>query len=579
MTKIFKLFRLHEWILFSLMLIAVIGQVACTLTLPDYMSDIVADITGASKSASRIWRDGLIMVGIAGLNALCAMISNLLSAKLSADFTAHLREIVFKKVESFSMEEINRFSTASLITRSTNDIQQIANVFSMGFKFLLMCPLMATYAIIKIIGRSHELSLVTAGGVLLLAIFIAVAFVLVMPKFKFIQRLVDKTNGVMRENLIGLRVIRAYNAEQYQEKKFEKINNELTSTSLFINRIMTLMDPLMMFIQNGLNLTIMWFGAYLINKNALSLPVMTAFSMYATHVIMSFMFITVVSVMFPRAIVSAKRVSEILDSKNLILDPEDPKQASTKGCVEFKNVSFKFHDGSSNVLSNISFSASKGETVAIVGGTGSGKSALINLIPRFYDVTEGEVLVDGVNVKDYRQADLRDKIGYVSQKAIMFSGTIRSNVTFGSDDISEAEIKKATEIAQASEFISQRQEGLDAHTAQGGANLSGGQKQRLSIARAIAKNPEIYIFDDSFSALDYKTDKLLRKALKNYTTEATSIIVAQRIGTVVGADKILVLDEGRLVGMGTHSELLKSCEVYRQIAYSQLSKEELENAT
>jgi len=559
------------------MFATIIGQVSCTLTLPDYMSDIVADITGGTNSTRTVWKDGAMMILIAGLNAVFAMASNLLTAKLSADFTAHLREIVFKKVESFSMEEINRFSTASLITRSTNDIQQIAIVFAMGFKFLFMCPIMAIYAIVKIIGKSQELSLVTAGGVGLLALFFVLAFVLVIPKFKFIQRLIDKTNGIMRENLIGLRVIRAYNAESFQEEKFEKVNDEFTKTSIFVNRIFTLMDPLMQFIMHGINLTVMWLGAYLINVGTMSLPIMTAFSMYVTHVVMSFMLLTVTMVMFPRAIVSAKRISEILESKNLILDPDTPKKCTKRGQVEFKNVSFKFHDGAQNVLNNISFVASEGETVAIVGGTGSGKSALINLIPRFYDVSEGEVLVNGINVKDFEQANLRKIIGYVSQKATLFSGTIRHNVRLGNSIITDEQIEKATSIAQATDFILERKEGFDAPIAQGGANVSGGQRQRISIARAIAKNPEIYIFDDSFSALDYKTDKALRSELKKHTKNATSIIVAQRIGTIIDADKILVLDEGKLVGMGTHKQLLKTCEIYKQIAYSQLSKEELEN--
>ncbi len=578
MAKIFKYFRANEWILFFLMLVTVVGQVLCTLTLPDYMSEIVGDITSGAKSQSKIWKDGGIMALLAGVNAACALTSNLLSAKLSADFTAHLRQVVFEKVESFSMEEINRFSTASLITRSTNDIQQIANMFSMGFKFMLMCPLMAIYAVIKIIQKSRQLSLFAVGGILLLSVFIVLTFVFVMPKFKFIQRLVDRVNGVMRENLTGLRVVRAYNAEGYQEEKFERVNTELTKTSLYINRIMTFMDPLMQFIMNGLNLGVMWMGAYLINDGRLSIEVMTAFSMYAMHVIMSFMFLTVISVMFPRALVSARRVAEILESKNLIVDPKTPTVITEKGTVEFRNVCFKFHDAGENVLSDISFFARRGETVAIVGGTGSGKSCVVNLIPRFFDVTEGEVLVDGVNVKEHALSQLRAKIGYVSQKAILFSGSVRSNILLGGEGISEEKMTEAAEVAQATEFISAREGGFDSPIAQGGSNVSGGQKQRLSIARAVAKDPEIYIFDDSFSALDYKTDRALRTALKRYTDDATCIIVAQRIGTVIDADRILVLDEGRIVGNGTHGELMSSCEIYRQIAYSQLSKEELENA-
>jgi len=578
MGKIFKYFRLHEWILFFMMFLSVVGQVACTLTLPDYMSKIIGHITSGTKNLSKVWQSGGIIVLIAAINAVFATVSNLFSAKLSADFTAHLREIVFKKVESFSMAEINHFSTASLITRSTNDIQQIANMFSMGFKFLLMCPLMAIYAIIKIIGKSTQLSLYTAGGIILLSIFFVFVFLLVIPKFKIMQNLVDNVNGVMRENLTGLRVIRAYNAESYQEEKFEKTNAKLTKVMITANSIMVFTDPLIQFIMNALNLGVMWIGAYLINDGNLSLQVMTSFSMYAMHVIMSFMFLTMVSIMLPRALISVKRVSEILESKNLILDPENETPITKKGCVEFRNVNFKFHDSSQNVLTNINFTANQGETVAIVGGTGSGKSALINLIPRFYDVTSGEVLVNGTNVKEYKQANLRDKIGYVSQKAILFSGSIKSNITFGSQNISDEQIVRASQIAQASEFINERDDGYDSAIAQGGSNVSGGQKQRISIARAIAKNPEIYIFDDSFSALDYKTDKTLRTELKKHIRNATCIIVAQRIGTIIDADKIIVLDDGKIVGYGKHKDLLCNCDVYKQIAYSQLSKEELENA-
>lgn len=586
MLKILKYFRKHEWFLFIFTVVTVIGQVFCTLTLPDYISEVISDLIGnpdplnyiPPAPMSQIWKSGGLIALLALAIAVFAMLSNFSSAKLSADFTAHLRNIVFEKVESFSMEELNRFSTPSLITRSTNDIQQIANMFSMGFKFLIMTPLMAIYAIVKIINRSRQLSLLTAAGIIILAVFIVCLFVFVMPKFKRIQQLIDNVNGVMRENLTGLRVVRAYNAEGYQENKFENVNTELTDTNLFINRLMVLMDPLMQFVMNAMNLGVMWLGAYLIDKGTLDLPVVTAFSMYAMHVIMSFMFLTVTFIMLPRASVSAKRVMEILQSENKIKDPDAPQTGVTHGEVEFQNVCFKFHDSGENVLTDISFTAHEGETVAIVGGTGSGKSAIVNLIPRFYDVCAGKVLVDGTDVRDYAQKDLRDKIGYVSQRAVLFSGTINSNIVFGDKEIPDQKIKEAATVAQAVEFINNKEEGYSSPIAQGGSNVSGGQKQRLSIARAVAKDPEIYIFDDSFSALDYKTDKALRAALKNYTQKATSIIVAQRIGTVMDADKILVINDGRIVGSGKHSELMKNCEVYREIAYSQLSKEELENA-
>ena len=578
MVKIFKYFRAREWLLLLFMAITVVGQVQFTLMLPDYMADIVAAIITPKTAVSEIWQTGGWMLLISFANMVCAIGSNFFSARLAAEFTNRLRQLLFEKIETFSLEEINGFSTASLITRSTNDIQQIAMMFSMGLRFLIMSPVMAVYAIIKILGKSWQLTLATAAGIVVLGIFVLMIFLLVMPKFKSIQGLVDKVNGVMRENLTGLRVVRAYNAEAYQERKFEKVNVDLTRTNLFVNRMTTLMDPVITLVMNGLNLAIMWLGAYLINGNLLSLPVMTSFSMYAMHVVMSFMFITMIFIMLPRAAVSAKRVCQVLETPVLIKDPEFPQKSDVKGEVSFENVAFRFRDAAGDVLSDISFQAHKGETVAFIGGTGSGKSSVINLIPRLYDVTGGSVKVDGVDVRDYDLKELRDKIGYVSQRAVLFSGTIASNIAFGREDLSEEKIKAAAAVAQAEEFIDSKEEKFDAPIAQGGANVSGGQKQRISIARAVAKSPEIYIFDDSFSALDYKTDFKLRSALKAYTGDATCLIVAQRIGTIIGADRIVVLDKGQVVGIGTHSQLLQTCEVYRQIAYSQLSKEELVNA-
>ena len=495
---------------------------------------------------------------------------------MAAGFAELLRDKVFRKVESFSMNEINKFSTASLITRCTNDVQQIQMFITIGLRLLITAPIMAIGAIVKMSGKSGGLTLLTFAGLLVIVVFVLFIYIVAVPRFKSIQKLTDRINKVTRENLTGLRVVRAYNAEAYQEEKFDKANTAVTKTYLFVNRVLSLMQPVMQIVMNGLSLGIVWLGATLINTNALELPTMMSFTMYSMQVILSFLMLIMVFIFMPRASVSSKRINEVLSTKNIINDPETPAaDTGIKGELEFRNVSFKYPDGDGYVLKDISFKAEKGQTVAIIGSTGSGKSSLLNLIPRFYDVTEGEVLVDGVNVKEYRQEELHDKIGYVPQKAVLFSGTVDSNLRFGKEDATREELAKAVKIAQANNIIEKK--GYGGNVAQGGQNMSGGQKQRMSIARAIVKNPEIYLFDDSFSALDYKTDRLLREAINKNIKDATNIIVAQRIGTIKNADRILVLDDGRVVGDGTHEELLANCSVYQEIAHSQLSKEELAN--
>ena len=485
------------------------------------------------------------------------------------------------------MEEINRFSTASLITRTTNDTQQVQMVISMGLQIMVKAPILAVWAICKILTRNWQWSVSTAVAVGVMVIMLLFIFLAVFPKFRLVQKLTDNLNGVTRENLTGVRVVRAYNAEEYQQKKFEKANSALTKTQLFTSRAMAIMMPMMTMIMSGLTLAIYWVGAYLIND----LPTgaeryemfaqMSAFSGYAMQVVAAFMMLAMIFIILPRAMVSVRRIGEVLDAKSGIADGtlSAAPEGAPVGTVEFRNVSFKYPDASEYVLHDLSFKAEKGQMVAFIGSTGSGKSTAINLVPRFYDATEGEILVDGVNVKDYTLRALHDKIGYVPQRAVLFSGTIESNVAYGAKDgmeFTEEGVKDAVRIAQGQEFVEKMEGGYRAHIAQGGTNVSGGQKQRIAIARAVCRKPEIYIFDDSFSALDYKTDRLLRTALKRETGDATSLIVAQRIGTIRDADLIIVLDEGRVVGQGTHDELMKNCEVYREIAYSQLSKEELE---
>ena len=576
MIRILKNFKWYYWLMLALMLLIIVGQVQLDLIVPDYMSQIVSLVTTPGSEMSEIWRVGLIMIACAFGSLVCTVLASFIAARMAAGFAELLRDKVFRKVESFSMNEINKFSTASLITRCTNDVQQIQMFITIGLRLLITAPIMAIGAIVKMSGKSGELTLLTFAGVLVIVVFVLFIYIVAVPRFKSIQKLTDRINKVTRENLTGLRVVRAYNAEAYQEEKFDKANTAVTKTYLFVNRVLSLMQPVMQIVMNGLSLGIVWLGATLINTNALELPTMMSFTMYSMQVILSFLMLIMVFIFMPRASVSSKRINEVLSTKNIINDPETPAaDTGIKGELEFRNVSFKYPDGDGYVLKDISFKAEKGQTVAIIGSTGSGKSSLLNLIPRFYDVTEGEVLVDGVNVKEYRQEELHDKIGYVPQKAVLFSGTIDSNLRFGKEDATREELAKAVEIAQANNIIEKK--GYGGNVAQGGQNMSGGQKQRMSIARAIVKNPEIYLFDDSFSALDYKTDRLLREAINKNIKDATNIIVAQRIGTIKNADRILVLDDGRVVGDGTHEELLANCSVYQEIAHSQLSKEELAN--
>ena len=534
--------------------------------------------------------DILIQGGFMLLCALGSLISSFIvgyfAARIAASFSQKIRSEVFNKVEDFGMTEIKKFSTSSLITRTTNDITQVQMLIALGLQVFIKAPIMAAWAIIKISGKSWQWSLLTGGAVLLLLLVVIIIVIFAVPKFKKIQNMIDDINNITRENLTGIRVVRAFNAEDYQENKFENANNNLTKTQLFVQRIMAIMSPTMTLIMSGISLGIYFIGAFLIDKAHMMDRInifsdMVVFSSYAIQVIISFMMLIVIFIIYPRASVSAKRILEVLETEEAIKDGDiDKKSTKLSGCVEFKNVSFKYPDAEEYMLEGISFKAEKGDTVAFIGSTGSGKSTLINLIPRFYDATDGEVLVDGVNVKDFTQETLHNLIGYIPQKAVMFNGTVTSNVSYGYNGKakpSQKQIKKAIEVAQGTEFVEKMEDKYNAHIAQGGTNVSGGQKQRLAIARAIARNPEIYIFDDSFSALDYKTDYILRKELKNYTKDATTLIVAQRIGTIKNADKIIVLDNGKMVGCGTHSELLKNCEVYKEIAYSQLSKEELAN--
>lgn len=584
MIKLLKRLKAVEWLQALISLAFIVSQVWLDLKLPDYMSEITTLTQTPGSVMSEIWLAGGKMLLCALGSLVSAVIVGFFAARIAASFSQRLRSQLFSKVDSFSMEEINRFSTASLITRSTNDITQVQMLITLGLQMMIKAPIMAVWALTKITDKGLEWSIATGVAVAILIIVIALIMIFVMPKFKKMQILTDNLNHVTRENLTGLRVIRAYNAEKFQEEKFEAANEELTATQLYTNRGMAVMMPVMSSIMSGMSLAIYWIGAYLINgataMDRLSLfSNMVVFSSYSVQVIMSFMMLVMIFVMLPRASVSAKRINEVLETKPAIVDGNVTEgMGGKKGEITFKKVSFKYPGGSDYVLQDISFTAKQGETVAFIGSTGSGKSTLINLIPRFYDTTEGNIYIDGIDVKKYTQEALHNKIGYVSQKAVMFRGTVGSNVGYGDNgkvkpDIKD--IKTAIRIAQGTAFIENMDGQYEAEIAQGGTNVSGGQKQRLAIARAICRNPEIYIFDDSFSALDYKTDRTLRSALKKEATGVTSLIVAQRIGTIMDADQIIVLDEGRVVGKGTHKELLNTCDVYREIAMSQLSEEEL----
>ena len=586
MLKLIKNFTKKEWILAIICLVLVVTQVWLELKMPDYMSEITKLVQTEGSQMKDILVNGGYMITCALGSLVAAVITGYITSRISSNFSKTIRKKLFNKVEDLAMQEVKQFSTSSLITRTTNDITQIEMLIAMGLQLLIKAPITAIWAITKILNKSWQWSAITAVAVAVLMATIATLMVIVLPRFKKVQKLIDKLNGVTRENLTGIRVVRAFNAEQYQEEKFDKANNNLTNQQLFNQKVFAVMQPMMYIIMYMVTLSIYYVGAYLIKDAGMADKIslfgdMVVFSSYAMQVIMSFLMLAMIFMMLPRAQVSANRINEVLDTEISIKDGKiNTKTNNEVGTVEFKNVSFKYPDADEYLLKDISFKANKGDTVAFIGSTGSGKSTLINLIPRFYDVTEGEVLVDGINVKNYTQGFLHDKIGYVPQKAVMFNGTVKSNISYGDngkEKPTDEQIKKAIEVAQGTEFVEKMDGQYDAHMAQGGTNVSGGQKQRLSIARAIARNPEIYIFDDSFSALDYKTDSVLRKELKKYTSDATSLIVAQRIGTIMNADQIVVLDNGVIVGKGTHKELLKTCEVYKQIALSQLSKEELEN--
>ena len=584
MVKLLKKLTWKDFILAAVAFVFIIVQVWLSLTMPDYMSEITKLVQTKGSKMNDILIAGGKMLACALGSLLAAVCTSICASKISSNFSANLRGQVFHKVQSFSMEEIGNFSTASLITRSTNDITQVQMLIVMGLEVLLKAPIMAVWALCKISTKNWQWTASTGVAVVVLLSFVCVCVAVALPKFKKLQSLTDNLNRVTRENLTGLNVVRAYNAEGYQQKKFNDANDELTKTQLFANRTMGTMMPGIQMVMNGLMLAIYWIGAYLIS-NAQMFDKLTIFSdmivftQYAMQVVMSFMMLVMIFVLIPRASVSAKRINEVLDMPLSIKDgTKENGIDGKKGEVEFRNVSFCYPDAEKDVIEDISFTAHKGETIAFIGSTGCGKSTVINMIPRFYDATKGEVLVDGVNVKEYTQKALRNKIGYVSQKAVLFTGSIKSNVAYGdngtkgfTDDV----VKQAIETAQAKEFVDKTEGGIDAFVAQGGSNFSGGQKQRLSIARAICRHPEILIFDDSFSALDYKTDRVLRDTLRKTCADATRFIVAQRIGTIRDADKIIVLDDGKIAGMGKHNELMETCEVYRQIAYSQLSKEEL----
>ena len=572
MIKLLKYFRAKDWILSVVILGFVVCQVLLDLALPDYMGKIV-DLIEQQGTINEILIQGLKMLGIVAGSVLSTIIVSYLAARVAAGFAKRVRRAVFTKINSFSMEEMEKFSTASLITRTTNDITQIQQVITMFLRMAFSAPVMAIGAIVKIVGKSGTLSWITAVAIILLLSILILIFSLVSPKFKKMQKLTDKINGVTRENLTGIKVVRAYNAEKIQEEKFDKVNTELTKTDLFINRVFSIMTPGMQLIMGGLSLAIVWVGAYLIAGGSISLAVMTTFTQYAMKVIISFLMLSVLFIMVPRGFVSGNRIYEVLKTENKIINGT-VTTSEEEGTIEFKNVSFKYPDSDDYVLKNISFSVNKGETVAFIGSTGSGKSTLINLVPRFYDATEGEVLVDGINVKEYDLNSLYKNLGYVPQKSFLFSGTVEENIKYGDENATEEQVNHALKTAQAS-FVEKLEGGLNYPISQGGKNVSGGQRQRLAIARAIVKKPEIFVFDDSFSALDYKTDKALRKALKKETAGATSLIVAQRIGTIMDANKIIVLDKGEMVGIGTHKELMENCKIYQEIAYSQLSKEEL----
>ena len=586
MLKLLKNLTKKE-IIYALICITLVAfHVWLELKIPDYMSGITRLVQTEGSKMSEILQQGGLMIGCALISLVCNIVVGYFSARVASSFSATLREKIFHKVEDMGVAEVRKFSTSSLITRTTNDVTQVEMLIGMGLHAMVKAPVMATSAILKILDKGFEWSLLTAACVSVLMTVVITLMIIVLPRFEKVQKLIDKINGVTRENLSGIRVIRAFNAEKYQTSKFKDVNDELTDMQMFNQRCFAIMNPVMTLVHHGLVLGIYVIGALLIVNASMVDKIslfsnMVVFSSYGMHVIMSFLVLSFIFMMIPRAQISAKRINEVLDEEISIKEGKFKGKTKEVGTVEFKNVSFKYPEADDYVLKNISFKVNKGETIAFIGSTGSGKSTLINLVPRFYDATEGEVLVDGVNVKEYTTEALNNKLGYVPQKAVMFTGTVEENVSYGDNGkgkISLDKVKEAVKIAQGKDFVEKMENDYQAHIARGGTNVSGGQKQRLAIARAIARDPEIYIFDDSFSALDYKTDATLRKELKKYTKDATSIIVAQRIGTIIHADKIVVLDEGECVGIGTHKELLKTCDVYKEIALSQLSEEELKDA-
>ena len=585
MIKLFKNLKLKDIIFILISFALIVFQVYLDLKMPDYMSEITKLVQTENAEMSDILLNGFYMLACAFGSLLSAIATGYLISNAAASFSYNVRKKLFNKVEDLAIDEVKKFSTSSLITRTTNDITQIQMFIAMGLQLLIKSPVTAIWAVTKILNKSWQWSALTALAVVILLSVVITLMIVVVPRFKIVQKLTDKLNLITREGLTGIRVIRAFNATKYQEKKFDKANSDLTNNTMFNQKAFALMQPVMYLVMYLLALSIYFVGAQLIDGAMLVDKItifgdMIVFSSYALQVIMSFLMLAIIFMILPRAQVSASRINEVLDTDISIKDPVKPVKKKEVGTVEFKNVSFKYSDADENLIEDINLKVNKGETVAFIGSTGSGKSTLINLVPRFYEATSGEVLVDGVNVKDYKQEDLHNIIGYVSQKPVMFNGSVKSNIKYGRNgkrEVSDELMMEALDVAQASSFVKKLENTVDAHIAQGGTNISGGQKQRLSIARAVARKPEIYIFDDSFSALDYKTDSNLRKALKKYTKDATVLIVAQRIGTILNADKIVVLDNGKCVGMGTHKELLKSCKVYKQIATSQLSKEELEN--
>ena len=587
MLKILKYMNRRDWLFVLCSLVFIVCGVGLDLRLPDYMREITTLVQTPGSEMGEVLSAGGSMLLCALGSLVTAFVVGFFVAQIAAGLAMRLREAVYNKTMDFSMEEIGKFSTASLITRTTNDIQQIQMFVALGLQAIMKAPILAVWAILKIAGKSWQWTAITGGAVAILTVMLGTVIALVLPKFKNMQKLTDKLNRVARENLTGIRVVRAYNAEGYQEKKFEGANEELTRTNLFTSRTMSVLFPGMTLIMSGLTLAIYWVGVYIINEAAVTdrlgiFSDMVVFSSYAMQIIMAFMMLVMTFIVLPRAVVSAKRINEVLNTEIKIKDGKiSGFELFEQGEIEFRHVSFRYPDAEEAILTDINFTVHRGETVAFIGSTGSGKSTLINLVPRFYDVTEGEICIDGINIKEYTQEALHRKLGYVSQRAVMFRGSVLSNVTYGENgrqSVDEELLWKSIEIAQADDFVQDMENGYHTAVAQGGTNLSGGQKQRLAIARAIYCRPEIYIFDDSFSALDYKTDRVLRKMLKQETGTATTLIVAQRIGTIMDADKIIVLDEGKIVGIGRHKELLKSCPVYREIAESQLSKEELESA-